>query len=131
MAQLGQNVAARKQGGPATWMFPAPVENDGWSGSLFDLTGIAERFNRDAVTQQFSAAISDADDSGIVLDLEAGVIQAELLAMLERSFLNRHMSRPRMVAHTLARHASHADGAGTFGKSILTWLSDLMKQASS
>lgn len=107
--QASQLQAQRK------WM--QPVLGD-WSGDVFDLEGLAIPFDRSDNSDDYLKAL-DPSAPGVLGDLQVAQLQAEWLAVQERAYRARLVSRCRAEQHTASRFYGHGHEAGLYKKSIL------------
>ena len=124
MQKLAEDAGKSTRGeGQRQWMTP---EKKGWSGDVLDIKTIGEAFKRDQNHEDFIKALTG---NGVVGDLMVSQLQGEWLAVAERSFRARHMSRPRAAMHAAARLYGHGHAQGLFKKGILGYLQGIIKNS--
>lgn len=107
------------------WMLP---DKNGWTGDLFDLTGLEKPFDRSENWKDFKKAL-DPKNPGVVGDLQVSQLQGDWLAAQERAFRARHMTRCRAEQHSAARLYGHGHALGLYKKSILGYLQGIVGNA--
>lgn len=116
--------SARTQGNQVKWMRPT-----GWNGDVFDFTKMQDPFNRDVSNVNFLAAVDDPANPGTAGDLAATTLMIDRLAVAERAFRMRHtMSRPRAMAHMLARRKGQGNDQGPFIQLGVEFIRNVLKQ---
>lgn len=119
---------ARLQGNQAKWMMP-PSNN--WSGDLFDVQGIEQAFDRNITNDAFTAAIADPSAPGTTGDLVAASLQVDYLAVMERAFRSRHLTRARAMCHAMGRKTGHGDNKGPLTQAVLEYVRGVVKESKS
>lgn len=116
---------ARLKGEQSQWMMP---DLKGWSGSLFDYDGMAKPFDSSASSDGFTKATADAQSPGTTGDMIISTTQIDYLAVMERSFRDRHsMSRIRAMCHAMTRKNGHGNDRGPLSQCIQEYLNGLIK----
>jgi hypothetical protein len=105
------------------------VDKNEWSGDLFDLKGIASAFDRKENAEDMQKITADAGESGVAGDLIATVLQADYLAVQERAFRARHMTRVRATIHRAGRNYGQGHNAGVFKQGVLGHVTGVLKQS--
>jgi hypothetical protein len=116
--------AARSRGEPVAWDRPA-----GWNGDVFDFAGFAPPYAADKATADYLAAVSDPASPGTPGDVVATTTMLDYLAVMERAFRVRHMTRPRAVAHAIGRKAGHGSDTGPIVQAGLESVRRTLRQA--
>lgn len=101
-----ESVTSQKQPG---WLVPKGLTGDPASAS----TAITEAFSRKELYDAWSTA-TQSSKPGTYADIIVITAQQDCLAVAERAFRNRHLSRVRAYAHAAARLKSQSGDSGVF-----------------
>lgn len=104
------------------WNYPTDWEGD----PVTDLDEMHEPFNRDEANQDFIDAIK-TPNTGKSGDLIVSTIQVEYMAIQERAFRLRHLTRVRAAIHAAARMKSHSEKGGLFERNHRGFLERILK----
>lgn len=120
---------ARIKTDQSAWMIP---ELKDWDGNLFDWEGMAEAFKREKANEQFEDAHKEGTAPGVGADSIVTTLQVDYLAIMERAFRARHLSRrPRTIIHAMGRKRGHGHNEGTLTQSALEFIHNTIKQGQS
>jgi hypothetical protein len=89
---------------PRTWMVPSNFALD-----PDDPTTLGQPFDRSAANEGYATVISSGAAAGKAMGFN---IQINYLACMERAFRERHKTRCRGYAHTIARFGAHGQANG-------------------
>lgn len=107
--QAGEAADAICTSGQPEWMLP-----DGFVGDpQVNSAAVTEAFSRSQLYDMWSTA-TDAKDPGTYADIIAITAQQDCLAVAERAFRSRHLSRIRAFSHAAARLKAHSRSGGLF-----------------
>lgn len=126
--QAAAEQTARLQGSQAVWMIP---ELNGWSGSVFDLQGMAMPFDRSQSNAWFTQATKTPGSPGTSGDLVITTTQIDYLAVMERSFRARYMTRTRAMCHAMGRKSGHGNARGPLMQSVMDYINGLVSGSKS
>jgi hypothetical protein len=139
VGMVEDEVRAAQQAEQTLRFLTPPSGADGWDqpqkwkgNPLTDIEGpMNEAFDRQEENRFFTDATTDALSPGAVVDIMASQIQVDSIAIRERAFRRRHLSRCRAAALVSSRVAFHAEATGTFTRGLKGTVQDLLTQAQS
>ena len=116
---------ARGKGEQVKWFRPGK-----WDGDLADFSAIGSEFGREQANDEGVEALSDPQNPGTVGDVVIAQTMIDTLSAMERAFRTRHtMTRPRAMAHMLARKRGHGQDTGALMNNGVEFVRELLKQA--
>ncbi len=101
----------------------------GWSGDVYDLSGMSECFSRNELDEVVDQ-VTRAENSGNACDLNLSVLQGSLLACMERAFRTRNSSLVRRRIHTAGVQAGHGSDAGVWTRGLESYVNGIKKLGS-
>lgn len=104
--KAAESVTDQKQPG---WLLPEGLIGDPATAS----TEITEAFSREELYTAWTKA-TDSSSPGTYADIIVITAQQDCLAVAERAFRNRHLSRTRAFVHAAARLKSQSGNSGVF-----------------
>lgn len=117
--------AAIMEGTQPVWSMPPLAE--GWSGSPYDLEGIAAAFKREEIGNDYAEAMSGSTE-GTVGATMALKMQSDYVALRERAFRVKYLSSARQVAMATARRMGHGNPSGVFGNVVQRYVQDTLRR---
>lgn len=99
-----------------------------WDGDPLQIAGMAARFDRGPVGQNYAELLSDPQAPGTVGGAQALVLQSDYVAAQERGFRVRHATSVRCAAHAAGRRRGHADDRGVIQAGVVRYVEDLIKR---
>ena len=100
----------------------------GWDGDPLQVAGMAARFDRGPVGQNYAECLADQRALGSVGSAQALVLQSDYVAAQERAFRVRHATSVRCAAHAAGRRRGHADDRGVIRAGVIRYVEDLVKR---
>jgi hypothetical protein len=97
-----------------------------WSGDLSDATGVSSAFSREEL-DEIVDKVTKATDSGNLCDINLSVLQASMLACMERAFRTRNSSIIRRRVHTAGVQAGHGNDAGIWSRGLDYYIDGIRK----
>src|SRR5690606_22948821 len=103
------------------------INKNDWSGDLFDLENIKQAFFREELANDFNSAIKDVTDPGVIGDLILCNFQGEQLAIQERAFRARHMSKVAAELAAAGRKLGQSSATGVIMRGIVGYAEGVAK----
>jgi hypothetical protein len=101
----------------------------GWDGSLFDIPGLADAYNRENLNTEYAVFLTP-EDVGTVADMMGLKTQVDWLAAEERAMRIRHSTSIRASFHSAARRQGQSSPLGVFGQGLIGYVQNLIQQGS-
>jgi hypothetical protein len=97
-----------------------------WSGDLSDISGVSSVFSREELDDVVDK-VTKSEDSGNLCDINLSVLQASMLACMERAFRMRNSSVIRRRLHTAGVQAGHGNDAGVWSRGLEYYVDGIRK----
>lgn len=109
------------QGAVPRWYSP---NKGNWSGSVFDIPGIAKAYDRDDNASDYREALVRDGSSG---DMTGSQLQGDYLAIQQRAYIMRHSTVCRSAVHAAGRRFGQSAPGGVFEYGVRSYVENVIR----